>query len=154
MRSWFITILLVFATASSAAPKKRPDWIEPMDAIRAANDDPQHGVRGHFVLTIKAIGADEEWTYLNSERDYRDQRCLTIRVPNAILPRLERRLGVPLKQLKGRRIVVLGEARRARIDFMSDDRPTGKYYFQTHVLADNPTQFEFADAAEAMRDAP
>ncbi|HET8899288.1 MAG TPA: hypothetical protein VFN09_11005 [Rhodanobacteraceae bacterium] len=116
-----------------------------MDAIRAANNDPAHGVRGHFVLTVKAIGSQGGWTYLNSEKDYRDQRCLTIRIPTAMVPRLEKRLAVDLQEIKGRRIVVLGVAKRTRIDFIDGDRRTGRYYYQTHVQADSPTQFEFAD---------
>lgn len=145
MRSSSVIALAALISACSTMPRGSNDWIEPMDAIRAANDDPLYGVRGQFVLTVKAIGSQDGRTYLNSEKDYRDQRCLTIEVPSSMVPRLEQRLGVKLQDVLGRRVVVLGVAKRTRIDFVRDDRPTGKYYYQTHVKADSPTQVEFAD---------
>lgn len=145
MRLLVIAALVVLVSACSTVPSDSNGWIEPLDAIRAANDDPSYGVRGHFVLTVKAMGSQGDWTYLNSENDYRDQRCLTIRMRTSMVPQLEQRLGVGLQEIKGRRIVVLGVARRTRIAFIANDRPTDKYYYQTHVQADSPTQIEFAD---------
>ena len=144
MRLLVVAALAALIAACSTVPSGPDGWIEPVDAIRAANNDPLYGLRGHFVLTVKAIGSQGDWTYLNSETDYRDQRCLAVRMPTSMIPKLEQRVGAALQEVKGRRIVVLGVARRVRIDLNSNGRPTGKYYYQTQIQADSPTQVEFA----------
>ncbi len=144
MRQLMVFLVAAMLCACASVPMNAKGWIDPVDAIRAANDDPSYGVRGSFVLTVKAIGSRQGWTYLDSERDYRDQRNLAIRLPSAMVPKLEQRLGVALDALKNRRIVVLGVARRVRVDFLAGGHPTGKYYYQTHVAVHSPTQVDFA----------
>ncbi|WP_460709498.1 hypothetical protein [Lysobacter terrae] len=145
MRLFAAIALAILLSSCSTTPTNSQGWIEPLDAIRAANDDPDHGVRGEFIITVKALDSYKDRSFLNPEQDYRDQRNLTIKMPTAMVPDLEHRLGVKFQELKNRRLVVLGVAKRTRIDFISDGRPTGKYYFQTHVLVESPTQIRFAD---------
>ena len=145
MRFLVAITIAVLVCACSSVPTNSKGWIEPVDAIRAANDDPTHGVRGEFIITVKALDSNPGRSYLNSEKDYRDQRNLTIRMPTSILPKLEQRLGVKFQDLKNRRLVVLGVAKRNRINFVNDGQPTGKYYYQTHVHVDSPTQIKFAE---------
>lgn len=141
----FVLLTLSFS-GHACAQRNARGWIEPMEAIREANEDPLHGMRGHFVMTVKAMGSQREHTFLNSERDYRDQRNLTVAMKSSLIPDIERRLGVSIKELKGRRIVVQGVARRVRIGFFDDKgRPTGLYYFQTQVHITSATQVEFAN---------
>ena len=145
MRLLTIIAVIILMAACSSVPTDSRGWIEPMEAIRAANEDPAHGVRGDFIITVKAQAALENHAYLNSELDYRDQRNLTIRMPLAMVPKLEEHLGVEFGHLKNRRLVVSGVARRVRIDFIDDGGPTGKYYYQTHVRVNHPSQIRFAD---------
>ncbi len=145
MRLLTIIAVIILMAACSSVPTDSRGWIEPMEAIRAANEDPAHGVRGDFIITVKAMAALENHAYLNSELDYRDQRNLTIRMPLSMVPRLEEQLGVKFGHLKNRRLVVSGVARRVRIDFIDDGGPTGKYYYQTHVHVNHPSQIRFAD---------
>ena len=147
MRQGMMVLLLALACAGcSSVQRGDRGWIEPTEAIRAANEDPSYGVRGHFVMTVKAIGGEHDVVFLNSERDYRDQRNLTVKMRKTLVPQVERRLGVPLQDLKNRRIVVLGTARRVRILFLDEaGRPSGKYYFQTHVAVTSETQIDFPD---------
>lgn len=144
MRLLLAMIMVAGMSSCATVPTTSQGWIEPVEAIRAANDDPRHGVRGEFIVSVSALNSYEEWSYLNSERDYRDQRNLTIKMPTSMVPELEQRLGVEFENLKNRRLVVLGVAKRRRIDFVVDGRPTGKYYYQTNVLVDSPTQISFA----------
>ncbi|MGY1531546.1 hypothetical protein [Luteimonas sp. A649] len=81
------------------------------------------------------------YTYLNSELDYRDQRNLSIEITTFAARELEAQLGAhPLAALKGKRILVQGAAIRTKIVFFADGRPTDKYYYQTHVRVSDARQ--------------
>jgi hypothetical protein len=144
MRRFLVAVTIILVSACSSVRTNPNGWIEPLEAVRMANEDPAYGIRGEFVVTVKALDSYPERSFLNSELDYRDQRNLTIRMPTSMLPKLEERLGVKFHDLKGRRLVVTGVAKRARIDFVTDNKPTGKYYYQTHVSVDSATQIRFA----------
>ncbi len=145
MRVLAMIAMVILISACTTAPTTSKGWIEPIDAIRAANEDPAYGIRGEFIITVKALDSYPERSFLNSERDYRDQRNLTVRMPTSMVPKLEKRLGVKFQELKNRRLLVLGVAKRVRIDFIDDGRPTGKYYYQTQVQVDSPTQIRFVE---------
>lgn len=145
MRGLWMLAVAALLGACSTVPANSRGWIEPVDAVRAANEDPGNGVRGEFIVTVRATGAELGRVFLNSEADYRDQRNLTVNLSAVIVPELEQRLGVPLADLRNRRLVVRGIARRVRIDFISEGRPSGKYYYQTHVRVDDARQIRFAE---------
>jgi hypothetical protein len=108
--------------------------------MRAAEAAPK-GVDGVFEMEVRGSGRDAFRTFLNSEADYRDQRCLTIALSPAAAAALRERLGGdPGEVLRGRRIVVTGTARRERVDFTANGAPTGKYYYQTHVRVSDAAQ--------------
>jgi len=115
----------------------------PSEAISKAADAAPGGVVAVYDMSVRRADLDNGTLYLNSEVDYRDQRNLTVSIPARALPRLRKALGEDLEsRLKGQRILVLGKARRVRIDFTSSGRPTGKYYYQTHVLLTDPAQLQ------------
>ncbi|MCJ1959510.1 hypothetical protein [Novosphingobium mangrovi (ex Hu et al. 2023)] len=104
------------------------------------------GVAGIFEMPVRAVGAQSGHIYLNSERDYRDRNCLTVSIPMRTARRM---FGSDdpdeiAKHLKGQRIFVKGIARQVRINFTANGQPTEKYYFQIHVLADQPEQLRLA----------
>lgn len=121
-----------------------PGWITPAEAVHAANDDPQHGINGTFVFTVKNTDITEHRIYLNSERDYRHQLALNVSLDAAQREALQKQLGMPLERLVNRRLLVQGTARRTTIDFTNHGKPTGKYYFQTQVKVSDPRQVRFA----------
>lgn len=111
-----------------------PAWIDPSSAVQLAAAAPRDGVTGVFAMTVRGVGRDGHGVYLNSERDYRDQRNLTVVLSPDVAAQLEGKLGGPLEQrLRGHAIQVSGTARRTKIVFFADGRPTDKYYYQTHV---------------------
>lgn len=107
----------------------------PQEAVMRAADAAPGGVDGVFVLEVRATGRQGEWLYLNSETDYRDQRNLSVAVGPELAADLTRRFGQDAGGfLKGRRVAILGAARRVRIELTDPNgSPTGKYYYQTHV---------------------
>jgi len=140
-RVWLLLILipLVLAgcagSASQQSGKAEADWMTPRDAIFQAAEAAPGFIEGTFVMRARASGSGGGQTYLNSELDYRDQRCLTISISPAAARELTERLGDhPGQALIGEDILVRGPASRMRIDFMADGRPSGSYYYQTHVL--------------------
>lgn len=140
------TVLLFLSLGACSTVATTPQgWIEPVDAIRAANNDPTYGVRGSFLMTVRSTGEQGPWSFLDSEADYHDQRNLTVRMPTTLVPKLEEHLGLSLQELENRRIVVMGTARRVRIEFTENGRSTGKYYFQTQVQVDGTSQVQLAD---------
>jgi hypothetical protein len=123
-----------------------PSALTPMEAVQRANAAAPGGAEGHFILKVMAGGRDGNTVYLNSEEDYRDQRCLTISVSPAAQAQLSRRFGTDIVRfLRGKNILVSGEARRVRIDFRTQGRPTGLYYYQTHVRVTDGSQVRLLD---------
>lgn len=110
--------------------------IAPRDAIMLAAEAEGRPVPGCFELPVAAVGRDRDDTYLNSERDYRDQRSVAVRLrPHAAADLREAMGGAGFGDaLVGQRVVVRGRVHRQRIDFTDRGRPTGKYYYQTHIV--------------------
>jgi hypothetical protein len=127
-------LLLMGAAAPSASYNIFPEQAV-MNAAAVAPD----GVKGVFELPVRATGRQGGWFYLNSQQDYRDPRNLTIAIPGAMADALAQRFGAELDQyLTGKTIAVRGEAKRVKIHFLADGRPTEKYYYQTHVRLTDP----------------
>jgi len=137
------TIALIAGCATSPKDVASPDWIEPGQAVLAAAAAPREGVTGTFVLTVKAVGRDRDHLFLNSEEDYRDPRNISIDILPDADAELTHSLGASADvALNGKRILVSGTARRTRIDFTTGNRPSGKYYYQTHVRVGRASQIQ------------
>ena len=137
---------LIFALATSGASAALAETMErprisPTEAVMAAAEAAPGGVRGVFAMRVAATGWVESRVYLNSENDYRDQRNLTINIAPRAAATLARRHGARADRFfVGKHIEVRGTARRTRIDFVSRNRRTGLYYYQTHVAVEDPDQ--------------
>lgn len=139
--SVFAVLLSGCATTRQAPPPEVRD-ITPVEAIMAAASQPE-GITGVFRLEVRGAGRQDNWLYLNSEADYRDQRCLTIAIPQSAARELEvLLLGDPADLLKGRTIRVTGTAKRVTIWFLANGVKTSSYYYQTQVIIRDLTQIE------------
>lgn len=108
--------------------------IAPRQAVFMAADAAPEPVEGIFAMEVQATGVRSGQTYLNSERDYRDQRNLTIAITPRATQQLAQRLDAdPREALKGKGILLRGAAVRTKIHFFANGRMTDKYYYQTHV---------------------
>ncbi|NBD95744.1 MAG: hypothetical protein GVY11_04620 [Gammaproteobacteria bacterium] len=133
----FISVVLVGCAGTQPKPSADSgdqSWITPQQAVMSAAEAAPAGVDGTFAMTVRATGAQNGRTYLNSEQDYRDQRNLTVALSPRAAAQLAQRLGAPPSVgLRGENILVRGTARRTRINFFANGQMTGKYYYQTHV---------------------
>lgn len=138
MRLVLITFILVLtgcsSTPSSLPQKAGAGLSDTMEIIRSAAGSAPKGVKGEYVLNIKATGNQGPYVYLNTELDYRDQRSVTVAIHPNVVPELIAKYGSkPQDYFINKSISVIGQAKRIRIDFMSRNRPSGKYYYQTHI---------------------
>ncbi|MEG3169870.1 hypothetical protein U1737_16890 [Sphingomonas sp. LB3N6] len=141
-----VALAVLAALAGCATPQISRDAVVPMVAIERAAALAPGAYPGVFVMTVRASGRQGSSLYLNSESDYRDPRNLSLEVRPIAQAQLESRLGTPVDTaLQGRTIHVDGEARRVRINFTYDGRPTGKYYYQTHVVIERGEQLLSVD---------
>lgn len=132
MKRLIATMMGLALTAAALPPQAGPEYLTPQQAVMGAAES-RSGIQGLFVLTVRASGR-QRVLYLNSERDYRDPRNLSIDIEPQVERRLAELLNGPVEQmLRGRRIVVRGTARKTRIVFISNGRPSRKYYYQTHL---------------------
>lgn len=142
MKKKFLLICLIVvalggcASTPSVAPltSVEKSWITPQQAVLLAASAAPASVDGTFAMTVLATGAHGDKIYLNSERDYRDQRNLTVVITPQATQELTQRLGEsPLVSLQDKAILVRGAAVRTKIYFITLGRATDKYYYQTHV---------------------
>jgi hypothetical protein len=140
-------VVLASLSIAAAGPAQEPARMGPREAIVVAADAAPRVVPGVFAMRVAATGRIGPRVYLNSEADYRDQRNLTIAIEPWAARQLARRYrGAPERALRGHAIEVRGAAHRQRIDFIVDfRRPTGLYYYQTHVTVTDPDQIRIVD---------
>lgn len=133
------------ARRGATSPRKAcaAGCLSPIEAVTYAdNVAPRAGIAAEFDMIVRSIGEVQGRYYLNSETDYRERNCLSI----VLTPHVAQTLAgtIDLNKLavmmKGKRIAVQGIARRVRIDFTEDGQPTGKYYYQVHVVVTDPRQ--------------
>lgn len=116
----------------------------PIMAIEAAATRPM-GVQGTFEMQVRNAsygqGRSKDYVFLNSEEDYRDRRCLTVRLgPAAVRDFLKRGVD-PSKAFHRKTIRVQGVAEQLKIFFVSDRGiQSDKYYYQTQVAVLSPDQ--------------
>lgn len=122
---------------ATPASRREGGSYTPLMAIEAAAQKTM-GVQGTFELRVKkaSYGSDtsKDYVFLNSEEDYRDRRCLTIRLmPGAVRACLKGGID-PVKHFNNKTIVVKGVAEQVKIHFVSERGVlSDKYYYQTHV---------------------
>jgi len=129
--------------AGASAGAARP--ATPAEAIQWAAAAAPQGVTGVFEMTVRAVGRANGNTYLNSEPDYRDPRCLTIEIVPSAVDDFRAKYGhEPFDLLKGRLIRVRGEVRRVTIFLAVNGQKTDRFYYQTHVQVSDAGQIELS----------
>ncbi|MBE1298501.1 MAG: hypothetical protein GJ680_01135 [Alteromonadaceae bacterium] len=142
-------LLLALVMVLSGCVSTAPEYSNTLEIIGSAAESAPDGVEGEYTFKIQAVGKPKRTVYLNTELDYRDQRNVTI----ALHPRLAKQL---LEQhgadsetfFIGKSIRVNGEAKRAKIIFNSQGRPSGLYYYQTQIRLKDIDKIEILETAE------
>lgn len=136
-------LLATVAALSLAACSGMGDAMPAADAVPLAAAAPRTGVNGPFKMTVQATGEQNGIIYLNSELDYRDQRNVSLDLPPQVAKELAAELGGdPREKLLGKSLRVAGVAQRVKIHFMHDNKPTDKYYYQTHIRVVDAKQIQ------------
>ncbi|MDO6611246.1 hypothetical protein Q4601_18790 [Shewanella sp. 1_MG-2023] len=152
MKIKLIAILLMAtgcASNESTSIESPPVTSNTMSIIASASAAAPSGVLGEYQLNIKAAAARRGVVFLNTELDYRDQRCVTVTLSPSISAQLTSKYGQsPQAFFIDKSIMVKGQAKREKIDFYSKGKRTDKYYYQTHILVKDLSQIEvIADKA-------
>jgi hypothetical protein len=127
-------------TANSAAEIQ---YSNPLEIIQKAAEAAPKAVDGQYTLKIKAVGSSGSLVFLNTEQDYRDQRCVSIALHPEVVKQLTAKYGMsPEQYFIDKSVTVNGRAQRMKIDFISYGQPTGKYYYQTHIFVRELSQLE------------
>ncbi|MGX4643371.1 hypothetical protein [Massilia sp. SYSU DXS3249] len=140
-----LVLAMLAAQGVQAQEEQRP--LTPAEAAEKASRVNSRGFKGTFTFEVKGVGSNGEDSFILSEPDYRDPRCLTLRVTPQVREQLEARFGGKLDQvLAGRQIVVSGAAVRVRMEQVAQkvtgslgepsrgqEQTTGQFYFQTHI---------------------
>lgn len=133
MKIVLITLILVL-TGCSSTHLSKPIYSDTMEIIRSAAEAAPDSVEGEYILNIKATGSQGPFVYLNTELDYRDQRSVNVSIHPSVIPLFEAKYGShPQQFFLNKSISVTGQAKRVTISFNSQGKPTGKYYYQTHI---------------------
>lgn len=129
---------------------RRGILLSPVQTVMFAAETAPEWLPGVFGLAVQGSGRgrgrEEGYVFLNSETDYRDPRSVTVRfTPDAATAYRARHGTDPDTALAGKTILVYGFARQVRIDFVRYGMPSGKYYYQTHIIVTDPDQVSIYD---------
>lgn len=143
MKTTLVILALLLTGCVSTSSHNEVHYSDTMEIIRSAAEAAPLGVEGIYTLKIKAAGMQRAVVYLNTEEDYRDQRNITISLHPKLIAELTAKYGEhPEVYWIGKTIEVRGQAKRARIVFSSNGRPTDKYYYQTHIRVSDASQIK------------
>ncbi len=138
-----IFALLVIIITISCSTNSNKNVITPVKAIQLAAESAPNGINGVFKLKVLETGMANKIIFLNSQNDYRDQRNISIAIPPEIAVKFKQLYGSdPDIYLKGKNIIIDGEAKRIKILFTCDGHPTDKYYYQTHIKITSTDQIK------------
>lgn len=145
-KSLLILAVLLFGVYYAVSQKEELQFLTPADAIRLAAqvaEDRPTVAKGVYQLRVQATGRDSSNVYLNSEKDYRDQRNISIHLAKKVEKPLQEKYGQPaLEFFQGKLIQVDGEPKKIKIWFTYRGKRTGGYYFQTHIVVSDMDQIK------------
>lgn len=133
-------LLLLFPAllvGCASHPSMESGALIPSEAIVRAAANPGRGVQGRFEFKVANVRFEDGVVHLDSERDYHDQRCLTLDLAPAVVDTLVGQ-GTDVTDVAGKHVVAHGTALMTRVLFTNQDGiPNGAYFYRTHVRIDS-----------------
>jgi hypothetical protein len=134
----------LFSCASMPKDSVLRSELTAQDAIELSEDAAPKMAPGTFSFLIRAVGAQRQYVYLNTELDYRDRRNVSV----VLLPEFQEafltKYGASAEvTLLNKRVTVSSFAKRMPIFFYEDGKQTDKYYYQTHIPVKQLDQITF-----------
>lgn len=124
--------------------------MRPMKAIELSEMFGSVGFDGVFQFEIKAANIRNNILYINSEEDYRDRRCLTVRLRPELVSEFISFYGENVSEtLVGKSLLVKGTAKRQVIKAIGPDHKPMFPYYQTHIAVDDLSKLIISDSARA-----
>jgi hypothetical protein len=150
IKAYQVKIIIVILILFIVWPKSdEVQLLTPNDAIRLAAEVAENRpsiADGNYQLFIQATGKQKGHVYLNSEKDYRDQRNVSINLMPQVLNGLKHKYKQePLEFFHGKMIQVKGEPRRVKIWFYYEGKSNGMYYYQTHIVVSDVDQIKVVE---------
>jgi hypothetical protein len=143
MKRMAVAAVLIAMLAASHARADDTRISRVMDVIEAAAAAEGEPVVATIEIVVQATGRERGVIFLNSEADYRDPRNITVEVRGAGIADLRQRFGDDFQRsIVGQRVRVTGPVRRTTIHFNCNGAATGKYYFQTHLVLEDPARLQ------------
>ncbi|MFC4699047.1 hypothetical protein ACFO4O_02620 [Glaciecola siphonariae] len=136
--------LALLSGCSSTEEKQGIQDTNTMLIIEKTAEMAPQSIEGEFILRIKNTATVNRDVMLNTQKDYRDQRSVTVKIPrNFVLAMTQMHGEHPEKFFDNKRIRVRGTAKRQRIVFFdTNGQATDKYYYQTHIIPERPETIE------------
>jgi len=152
----FLTFIL---TGCVSAPEKGPEeplvkklfspvldsaYVIPSQVHEMLKNPGTQFLQGKFALRVRSTGVDKKVVYLNSERDYRDPKNVSVAIHPRLLEEFKRIYGTsPGVLLEDKIIHVVGRTHRVGISVVSDGTPKKISYYQTHIRVSSLNQLIF-----------
>ena len=106
----------------------------------------KNGVQGTYRFEVRNASLINGTLFLNSESNYRDPKCLTVRCGETATRMLAIKFGQsPELFLRGKFILVSGRPVRTPIALLENGEPTNLGYHQTHIRVGNPEQISLTN---------
>lgn len=94
---------------------------------------------GTYKFEVKSAKVVKGVLFLNSEPNYRDPKCLTVRCDETATRMLAMKFAAsPALYLRAKWVLATGRPVRVPIALVENGEPTNLGYYQTHIRISNP----------------
>ena len=141
MKNLSILLITALIVSGCVSNNTKLATITPIKAIELSNQTAPEAVEGVFELTVKGCDEKHRMAFLNSESDMKDQRNLIVALrPQAVKELTELYGENPRNYFMGKKIKVVGEAKRIKRWNSVKYRNHHNFFYQTQVFVNRAEQ--------------
>jgi hypothetical protein len=143
MKNLSLLIIAALIVSGCVSNQNKVASLSPLKAIELSNQTAPEAVKGVFQLTVKGCEGKGRMEFLNSESDNKDQRNLIIALRPQAVKELTDLYGIsPREYFMGKKIEVVGEAKRLKIWNTYKHRNLWNYHYQTQIFVNRADQIK------------